>query len=251
MDVAREYNNGRLYERKKACCIGKDTSLIEDNVLEWDCSCKSCIYYNSIIESCKKNNILSNINKNIDDRKKIIKSLEEAIDTNWNEINKLSDDREKLYNNSSLIQRLCESDKDDIESILKRGVGMFEKDGIINIIERFPENMERYDIVILVLKSSVVINITTLCQTVQDFITSIVKCDSNDYYRYIERNNRNTEIYESDSIKWRRIHRLWAVPRNSYPDGVFDNEITIMPWREVMTEVDTDDSNHIEGNHFK
>jgi hypothetical protein len=62
MDVAREYNNGRLYERKKACCIGKDTSLIEDNVLEWDCSCKSCIYYNSIIESCKKNNIPLSIN---------------------------------------------------------------------------------------------------------------------------------------------------------------------------------------------
>ena len=235
MDVAREYDNGRLYERKKASCTGKDTSLIPDNVLEWDCSCKSCIHYNSIIESCKKNSILSNINKDIDNRKKIIKSLEETIDKNWNEINKLSDDREKLYNNASFIQTLSDTDKDYIESILKRGVGMFEKDGIINIIERFPENMERYDIVILVLKSSVVINITTLCQTVQDFIRSIVKCDSKDYYRYIERNDKETDIYESDSIKWKRIHRLQAIPRNSYPGGVFDNEITIMPWCEVMT----------------
>jgi len=251
MDVAREYDNGRLYERKKACCIGKDTSLIADNVLEWDCSCKSCIYYNSIIESCKKNSILSNINKDIDIRKKIIKSLEEDIDKNWKEINRLSDEREKLYNNASLIQILCESDKDYIESILKKGVGMFEKDGIINIIERFPENMERYDIVILVLKSSVVINITTLCQTVQAFIRSIVKCDSTDYYRYIERNDKETYIYESDSIKWKRIHRLQAIPRNSYPDGFFDNEITIMPWREVMTEVDTGDAKDIEDNHFK
>jgi hypothetical protein len=251
MDVAREYDNGRLYERKKACCIGKDTSLIADNILEWDCSCKSCIHYNSIIESCKKNSILSNINKDIDNRKKIIKSLEEAIDKNWNEINTLSDDREKLYNNASLIQRLSDTDKDCIESILKKGVGMFDKDGIINIIERFPENMERYDIVILVLKSSVVINITTLCQTVQDFITTIVKCDNKDYYPNVERNYSETCIYESDSIKWRRIHRLQTVPRNSYPDGFFDNEITIMPWREVMTEDDTGYAKHIEDNHFK
>jgi hypothetical protein len=244
MDVAREYDNGRLYERKKACCIGKDTPLIPDNILEWDCSCNSCIYYNSIIESCKKNSILSNINKDIDNRKKIIKFLEETIDKNWNEINKLSDEREKIYNNASFIQTLSDTDKDYIERTLKRGVGMFDKDGIINIIEKFPENMERYDIVILVLKSSVVINITTLCKTVQDFITTIVKCDNKDYYPNIERNYSETCIYESDSIKWRRIHILQAVPRNSYSGGVFDNEITIMPWREVLTEVGTGDTKH-------
>jgi hypothetical protein len=110
---------------------------------------------------------------------------------------------------------------------------MFDKDGIINIIERFPENMERYDIVILVLKSSIEINITTFCQAVQDFIISIIKCDNKDYDRYIERHNKHGCGYESDSIKWRRIHRLRASPRNSYPDGFFDNEITILSWRDA------------------
>jgi len=233
MDAAREYDNGRLYERKKTCCTGKDTSLILDNVLDWGCSCESCVFYTSIIESCEKNGMLSKINNEVVNHTKAIETLEKAIDKNRDEIKRLLTEREKIYANASLIKSLSDSDKDYIESTLKRGVGMFAVDGIINIIERFPENMERYDIVILVLKSSVVINITTLCQTVQDFITSIVKCDSNDYYRYIEKGG--TCIYESDSIKWRRIHRLNAVPRNSYPDGFFDNEITIMPWRHVLT----------------
>lgn len=224
MDLAREYDNGRLYERKKACCMG--ILLIPDNVIDWDCSCVSCVYYTSIIESCQKNSVLLKINKEVDKHEKVIVSLEEAIDKNRQEIKRLLAEREKIYSNASLIESLSNSDKHYIETTLKRGSAMFTVDGVINIIERFPENMERYDIIILVLKSSVVINITTLCKAVQDFVISIVKCDSKDY-------RHNSDCFIDDSIIWRRIHSLRAVPRNSYPDGCFDNAITIVPWREV------------------
>lgn len=231
MDVASEYDNGLLYERKRASCTGTDTSLIPNNVVDWKCSCESCIFYISIIESLQKNSILSKINKDIDEVKDKSEYLSEAINKNKTELIMLLEKREKIYKSAAFIESLTDIDKDDIESTLKKGVGLFTGDGTINIIQRFPENMERYHIEIRLLKSSVVINITTLCQVVRDFIISIVRCDNEDYYRYIERNDRIFNN-QSDSLNWRRIHTLTAIPRNSYPAGFFDNEITITSWRK-------------------